>query len=138
MARYLLISLFEGATNSNRLYVADLGDPASPNVRAPVRAVVETDGAEYTPIGVERGTLFVRSDAGGAEPVRARARSRADDDRVAGRSSPSARHRLGAVVLAGGRLVAESLVDVQSRIEIFDLWTGAAPRAASRCRRRAW
>jgi prolyl oligopeptidase len=121
--RYLLIALFEGATNSNRLYVADLGDPASPEVAAPIRPIVETDGAEYAPIGVERGMLFVRSDA--AAPNRCvLARDLAvpaDEWRVV---IPERRHRLGAVALAGGRLVAESLVDVQSRLEIFDPWTG--------------
>jgi len=41
--RYLLIGLFEGATNSNRLYFADLGDPDRPDVTSPVRPVVEQD-----------------------------------------------------------------------------------------------
>ena len=49
--RYLLIALFEGATNSNRLYIVDLGDPDAPDVAAPVAPVVEQDGAEYAPIG---------------------------------------------------------------------------------------
>jgi hypothetical protein len=57
--RYLLIALFEGATNNNRLYVADLGDPAHPHVRATVRPLIETDGAEYAPIGVANGTLYL-------------------------------------------------------------------------------
>jgi prolyl oligopeptidase len=121
--RYLLIALFEGATNSNRLYVADLGEPASPDLGAPIVALVEADGAEYAPIGVERGTLFVRSDAA-APNRRVLARDLAapsDDWRVI---LPERAHRLGAVALAGGRLVAESMHDVQSRLEIFDPWTG--------------
>ncbi len=122
--QYLLIALFEGATNSNRLYVADLGEPAAPDVRAPIRAVVETDGAEYAPIGVERGTLFVRSDA--AAPNRCVLALDLGPTTTGWRVVvPERPHRLGAVVLAGGRLVAESLVDVQSRIDVLDLWTGA-------------
>ena len=49
--RYLLITLAQGADNNNRLYAADLGDPMQPNVTAAITPVVETDDAEYAPIG---------------------------------------------------------------------------------------
>ena len=39
---------------------------------------------------------------------------------------PARQETLGAVRLIGGRLVAEYLVDVQSRVETFDPSTGAA------------
>ena len=131
--QYLLIALFEGATNSNRLYVADLGEPASPDVRAPIRAVVETDGAEYAPIGVERGTLFVRSDA--AAPNRCVLALDLGPTTTGWRVVvPERPHRLGAVVLAGGRLVAESLVDVQSRIDTPRSLDRRPPRAARAAR----
>jgi len=43
--RYLFISMFEGAENRNRLYVADLGTPSAPNIGAPVTAIFETNDA---------------------------------------------------------------------------------------------
>ena len=140
--RYLLIALFEGATNSNRLYVADLGDPEHPDVAAPVRPVVEQDGAEYAPIGAAGTTLFVRSDREAPN----RCVLAFDLDRVAAGPRavvPARQETLGAVGLIGGRLVAEYLVDVQSRIETFDPATGAplgGPRAARarRCQRPRW
>ena len=89
--RYLLIALFEGATNSNRLYVADLGDPASPDVRAPIRAVVEDRRRRVRADRGRAGNAVRALGCSGAEPVRARARSRADDHRRGGWSSPSAR-----------------------------------------------
>jgi prolyl oligopeptidase len=122
--RYLLIALFEGATNSNRLYFADLDDPAHPDVAAAVRPVVEEDGAEYAPIGNSGPRLFVRSDR--AAPNRSVLAF--DLERVAAGSRvivPARQDTLGAVRLIGGRLVAEYLVDVQSRIEMFDPLTGA-------------
>ena len=122
--RYLLIGLFEGATNSNRLYFADLGDPEQPDVTSPVRPVVEQDGAEYAPIGTSGTTLFVRSDR--AAPNRCVLAF--DLDRVAAGPRvvvPARQETLGAVRLIGGRLVAEYLVDVQSRIETLDPATGA-------------
>lgn len=60
--QYLLISLAKGSDNNNRLYAVDLGDPLRPAVSAPVRPVVESDDAEFAPIGNAGSTLFVRSD----------------------------------------------------------------------------
>ena len=121
--RYLLIALYEGATNNNRLYVVDLIDPASPRVSAPVRALMERDGAEYAPIGVEGRTLYVRSDS--SAPNRCVLAVDLDQDEPAWRVViPEREHRLGMVTLAGARLVTESLVDVQSRVEVFDCREG--------------
>src|SRR4030095_14278062 len=119
------IGLFEGATNSNRLYFADLGDPDRPDVTSPVRPVVEQDGAEYAPVGTSGTTLFVRSDREAPN----RCVLAFDLDRVADGPRvvvPARKATLGAVRLIGGTLVAEYLVDVQSRIETFDPSTGAA------------
>ena len=121
--RYLMIALFEGATNSNRLYFADLIDGAHPRLDAPVRPLVESDGAEYAPIGNAGTILFVRSDA--AAPNRCimafdlAAPARPPQVRIPERAST-----LGAVRLGGGQLLAEYLVDVQSRLEIFSVTTG--------------
>jgi prolyl oligopeptidase len=122
--RYLMIALFEGATNNNRLYAVDLGDPHRPDVAAPVRAVVERDGAEYAPIGTIGDTLFVRSDD--AAPNRCVLAFDLDREAPASRVIvPMRDETLGSVRLIGGRLVAEYLVDVQSRVETFAPSTGA-------------
>ncbi len=121
--RYLMIALFEGATNNNRLYVVDLIDPASPHVGAVVRPLMERDGAEYAPIGVEGRTLYVRSDR--SAPNRCVLAIDLDQDDGQWRVVlPEREHRLGMVTLAGGRLVTESLVDVQSRLEVFECREG--------------
>jgi len=60
--RYLFISMFEGAENRNRLYVADLGTPSAPNIGASVTAIFETNDAEYAPIGNKASTLYLRTD----------------------------------------------------------------------------
>ena len=117
--RYLLIGFYEGATNNNRLYVADLIDPVAPDVHAPIRPLMERDGAEYAPIGVEGTTLYVRSDF--SAPNRCVLALDLEQHEPAWRVViPQREHRLGMVMLAGGRLVTESLVDVTSRVEVFD------------------
>jgi prolyl oligopeptidase len=122
--RYLLIALFEGATNNNRLYFADLADPEHPDLHATLHPLVESDDAEYAPVGSRGSTLFLRTDAGApnrkviaidlsASPVAPPRTIVADGE-----------HTLGFVALVGGRLVAEYLAHVKSRLETFDLARG--------------
>ena len=58
--RYLLISMSKGSDNSNRLYYSDLGDPNRPKIGAPVKPIVEEDGAEFLPFGNEGPVLYLR------------------------------------------------------------------------------
>jgi prolyl oligopeptidase len=119
--RYLLISLAEGSSNSNRLYMADLGDPKQPNIGSPIKPVVEADGAEFSPIGNVGSVIYVRSDR------EAPNRKVIAIDMLKPQPSewttvvPERKEALESVALIGGRVVAEYLVDVQSRVSMFDL-----------------
>ena len=61
--RYLFVSSSPG-TDKNDLLVADLGDPRRPNVRAPLRPVVAEPDANYNPLGVADGQLYLLVDDG--------------------------------------------------------------------------
>ena len=128
--RYLLITMAEGAENNNRLYYADLGDPKAPSIDAPVKPLIEDDDAEYAPIGNSGSTLY--------RAVRSRTRptakslaidlaqsgaGRVEDDRSRAQGSDRERRARSA---AG--IVAQYLVDVQSRSALFDLDGSAARR----------
>jgi len=119
--RYLLITMAEGAENRNRLYVADLGDPKAPKITAPVRPIAESDDAEYAPIGNRGSTLYVRSDRNA--PNRIVAAIDLDHPAPAAWKTivPERKDAIESVALIGGRLVAQYLVDVQSRLLLFDL-----------------
>ncbi len=123
--RYLLIMMSEGAGNRNRLYYADLGDPLKPRVSAPVRALIETDDAEYAPIGSVGSTLYLRTDRG--SPNRRVVALTLDSARKSASSEdlrtvvPERREALESVSLIGGKLVAQYLVDAQSRLELIEL-----------------
>jgi prolyl oligopeptidase len=119
--RYLLVTMFEGAGNKNRLYYADLRNPTSPDLAAPIRPVVETDDAEYAPIGNRGSVLFLRSDKDA--PNR---KVIAVDLRNIAPSAwktvvPEQGQALENVAVIGGRIVAQYLVDVQSRLRLFGL-----------------
>jgi prolyl oligopeptidase len=57
-----LFALTTRGTDKNEVYVADLGDPTHPDVRARIRPVVTGQDANYTPLGVATGRLFMTVD----------------------------------------------------------------------------
>ncbi len=59
--RYLFVETSRG-TDKNELYLADLGDPMHPDLRAPIRPVVTGQDANYSPLGVADGKLFLLVD----------------------------------------------------------------------------
>jgi len=119
--RYLLVIMREGSGNQNRLYYADLVNSKAPRVNAPVTPVIETDDAEYAPIGNRGTVVFLRSDQGA--PNR---KVIAIDLRHAAPAAwktivPEQPQALENVAVIGGRVVAQYLVDVQSRLRLFGL-----------------
>ena len=124
--RYLLVTMAQGSENKNRLYVADLGSPQQPNLGAAVKPVIETDEAEYAPIGNAGTVLYLRSDLD-APNRRVIAVDLRNAERAAWKTIvPERPQAIESAMMAGGRIVAEYLVDVQSRLMLFALdGTGA-------------
>ena len=118
--RYLLVLLSEGASNNNRLYFADLGDPLRPQVSAPIAPVVEQDGAEYAPFGNQGSTLFIRTDRD-APNRKIIAVDLSNPKPEAWKTIVAeGEQSIESVARIGGRLYAEYLIDVQSRVRVFD------------------
>jgi prolyl oligopeptidase len=117
--KYLLIFLAEGSSNNNRLYYVDLGNPAQPAITSPVKPVVEQDGAEYAAFGNVGSTLLVRTDRE-APNRKIIAIDLANSQPSAWKTVvPEAKQSIESVTFAGGRIFAEYLVDVQSRVRMF-------------------
>jgi len=55
--RYLVITAWQGTDTRNRIYLADLGDPAAPDVRAAVRPLLDKFDAAYNVLGND-GSVF--------------------------------------------------------------------------------
>jgi prolyl oligopeptidase len=120
--RYLIVTLSNGTDPKNRLYYADLGDPAQSDVGAPVVAIVDEDIAELSVLGNDGALFYVRTDLDA--PNR---RVIALDPRLrigrAGWKSvvPECRHPLESATISGGKLFCQYLVDVKSDVRIFSL-----------------
>ena len=119
--RYLFIRTFRGADNNNQLHFIHLGNPAEPTIGAPIRPIVETLDAEYTPVGNYQTRVYLRSDKDAPNRrIIAIDLEHVEPDgwKVVVPEQP---HPIENAALVGGRLVIHALVDVQSRIQLFAL-----------------
>jgi len=118
--RWLFIYSGSGTTN-NRLWLANLKDPAHPDLAAPPAPVVTAEDAVNNPLGVVGDTLFLYTNWQ-APRGRIVAAMVGDSDRTHWRTvvaeGPDV---MNETVLVGNRLVVTYLVDVQSRIRLYDL-----------------
>jgi prolyl oligopeptidase len=123
--RYLLIFMAKGSDNNNRLYYADLGDPMRPNVGAAVKPLVEDDDAEFGAFGNSGSVLYLRTDKDAPNRKVIAIDIKRPEPSAWKTIVPEAKQAIEGVNLIGGRIVAQYLVDVQSRLSLFGL-DGAA------------
>jgi prolyl oligopeptidase len=123
--RWLFVNSASGTSN-NRLWLADLKDPRHPDLAARLQPVTTAEDADYNPLGVVRDTLYLFTNWM-APRGRIVAVAVGDSDRTHWRTIvPEGPDVLSSTLLVGNRLVLGYLVDVQSRIRLYDL--AGAPR----------
>jgi prolyl oligopeptidase len=119
--RYVFIRTFRGADNNNQLHVINLGNAVQPAITSPITPIVETIDAEFTPIGNFQTRVYLRSDQD-APNRRIVAIDLENTDPSAWKVViPEQRYAIENAALVGGRIVVHSLVDVQSRLQVFSL-----------------
>lgn len=119
--RYLWIYMARGADTKNRLYMADLGDPKAPNVNARATPIVEQDDGEFSVIGNDGATAYLRTDLG-APRRKVVAVSLATPERARWRTViAEGPHPIDDVQLAKTHLVVTRLVDVRGELSLYTL-----------------
>lgn len=124
--RYLLVTMAKGSDNNNRLYGADLVDPMHPHLGAPIKPLVERDDAEFSPIGNVGSTLYLRNDL--HAPNRRIIAVDFNNPAPSGWKTIVAERpqAIEAATINGGTIIAQYLIDVQSRVDLFHLDGSAA------------
>ena len=118
--RWLFAFSGSGAS-SNRLWAADLADPRHPNLAAPFTPIATEDDAFYTPLGVVGRTLYLYT-TWHAPHGRIVGAPLGDSTRANWRDVvPENQDVISEYLLVGNRLVVAYLVDVQTRVRLFDL-----------------
>jgi prolyl oligopeptidase len=117
---WLYISSSSG-TNNNRLWVADLADPAKPNIAATPLPVTTAEDAFYRPLAVVDKTLYLHTNWQ-APRGRVVAAAVGDSARAHWRTVlHEASNVIDKALIVGDRIVVVYQVDVQSRVRLFDL-----------------
>lgn len=122
---YLAIALVNGTAPTNELFLVDLGDPAHPNVAAPVKPLYTRNDAEYAPIGNIGDTLFLQTTL--AAPKRKIVAVKLTDPAPEHWRTviPEGESVIQSSLMAGGQVVVQYLVDAKSEVKIFS--TNGAP-----------
>ena len=119
--RYAVFVISNGTDPRNQLYIQDLGDPLKPDLRAPLKPIVESFEASYDPIAVLGDRILVRTDKDAplykiieidlAQPERANWKT----------IVPEGKNLLEEAAVVGGMLVLNYLVDAKSQLRIAGL-----------------
>ena len=119
--RYLFVTTNKGTSNKNELFVKDLGNPLTPDLDAPVRALYPGHTAAYDPLGVVDGVLYLLTDRDAPNkkvvsiPI---GRPEAGNWKMV---VPESRNSIESARLIAGRLAVNALVDVASDVQFYSL-----------------
>ena len=117
--RFLSINMNHGTEPNNLLFVADLKDGAKPDIGAPVVPIYTGNDAEYYPIGNIGDTLFLQTSAS-APKRKVVSFALGDTSRAHWRVVvPESRDVIESSVMAGGRVITQTLEDVKSHLRMF-------------------
>jgi prolyl oligopeptidase len=117
--RYLIVTVEQNGKTQNAVSYADLGDPASPALGAPVVKLLDKFDATYSVVGDRGSMLYVLTtldapkgkvvsiDLGSPDPANWKT------------PVPQSADSIEQVVFAGGKFVVSTLHDVQSRLAVF-------------------
>jgi prolyl oligopeptidase len=128
--RYLWIETNKGSDNKNELFVKDLGDPLAPKLDAPVRPLYPNHTAEYDPLGVVAGMLYLRTDRGAPNKKVVAVPIDRPDFSNWKTIVPEGKNAIENSSLIAGKIAVTALVDVASEIRLYGLDGTAAGSVA--------
>ena len=118
--RYLFVYT-SGGTDKNELYVADLGDPMNPNVRAPIKPIVTGQDANYGALGVANGKIYLQIDKDTPNRKIVATPASAPDAKTWETVIPESDMPIEGASLVAGRIGVLSLKDVASVVRLYSL-----------------
>jgi prolyl oligopeptidase len=118
--RYLFIYTSAG-TDKNELYIADLGDPMNPNVRAPIKPIVTGHDANYGALGVANDKIYLQIDKDTPNRKIVATPVSAPDPTTWETVIPEGDMPIEGSSLVAGRIGVLSLQDVSSVVRLYSL-----------------
>jgi prolyl oligopeptidase len=119
--RYLWVVTNKGTSNTNELFVKDLGDPLAPNMQAPVRPLYVGHTAAYEPLGVVNGTLYLRTDREAPNSKVVSVPIDKPDPSNWKTIVPESKNAIDSAALVAGKLAVNAMADVASDVKFYAL-----------------
>jgi prolyl oligopeptidase len=119
--RYLFIETTRGSDNKNELLVKDLGTPLRPALDAPVRPLYTGHTAEYDPLGVVNGVLYLLTDRDAPNKKVISVPIERPDPANWKTVVAENRNAIESARLVAGKLAVNAMVDVASEVRFFNL-----------------
>jgi len=119
--RYLWLVTSKGSTNTNELFVKDLGNPLSPKIDAPVRPLYPGHTAAYDPLGVVNGTLYLKTDRDAPNGKVVSVSIDSPDPANWKNVVPESKNAIETARMIAGNIAVNALVDVASEVKFYHL-----------------
>jgi prolyl oligopeptidase len=117
--RYIVIQVEQNGKTQNALYYADLADPAAPRLDAPVVRLLDKFDAQYSFVGNSGPVLYVETTLG-APRGRIVSIDLGSPEVAAWKTPvPETEDSIEDTVYCVGKLVVQTLHDVQSRLSVY-------------------
>ena len=119
--RFMTLSVRDGSSSQNRLWIRDMGDPMDPDLDGPLLKLMDDNDARYSVVHNAGPVLYVRTDLDAP-----RGRLIEIDLRKPGRHLwrtviPESEDLLESVSVVGGKFLARYLHDAHSQVRIYEL-----------------
>jgi prolyl oligopeptidase len=118
---YAVISIEKGDSNFNLLRYIPLGNPASPEVAAPVKTLVGSFEAEYAVIGSAGPLLYVQTNRDAPRKRIVAIDTRSPDPSHWTTLVPQEQDPIESSAVIGGKLIVLTLHDASSRLLVYSL-----------------
>ncbi len=117
--RYLFVSLVNGTAPENELFYADLGRGRRPNVGARLRPLYTKNDAQYAPVGLVGGTLYLQTTLDAPKGRIVATRLSSPDPAHWREVVPEGDGVIQAASMADGRILVDYLAVAKSRLSLF-------------------
>jgi prolyl oligopeptidase len=118
--RYLFVYLENGTATKNELYYADLGKPGHPHVRVKLKPLYTKNDAQYSPIGVVGGTLYLQTTRDAPKGRIVAAKLSNPSPKHWRSVVPEAKGVLSSATMADGDILANYHIVAKSRLKLFN------------------
>ncbi|MEN8375170.1 MAG: prolyl oligopeptidase family serine peptidase [Gemmatimonadota bacterium] len=119
--RFLILTVREGSSSSNRLWIRDLGDPMAPDLDGPLLRLMDDNDARYSVVHNGGPVFYIRTDLDAPRGRLIEVDLRKPGKHLWRTIIPESEDLLESVTPVGGRFLARYLHDAHGRVAAYEM-----------------